>query len=122
MAFFFGQEQYMPASENKPNAFTMYTIQFLTRVIRETRESLRDWYIIRPYGTTFAFLTCIRPERIRDAELCGSVREFLQDNEPFSNHYSDEVAAENLELHLDLTEGHFEADEAQKQAEACGKE
>ncbi len=112
----------MPASENKPNAFTMYTIQFLTLVIRETRASRRDWYIIRPHGTTFAVLTCSRPERIRDAEFCGSVREFLQDNELFSSHYSDEVAAENLELHLDLTEGHFEANEAQKQAAARCKE
>ncbi len=86
----------------------MYTVKFLTLVINETRTNRRDWLIIRPYGTTFATLTCAKPNRIRDAEFNGSVREFLQENEPFISDSSDEVAAEELERHLELLEGDFE--------------
>ncbi len=86
----------------------MYTVKFLTLVINETRANRRDWLIVRPYGTSFATLTCSKPCRIRDAEFNGSVREFLQDNEPFISDSSDEVAAELLERHLELLEGDFE--------------
>ncbi len=88
----------------------MYTVKFLTLVIRETRANHRDWLIVRPYGTTFATLTCAKPSRIRDAEFNGSVREFIENDEPFSSDYSDEVLAELLERHLELLEGDFEVE------------